>query len=65
VSIAYFSEGNDEKNKTGEELPDYQMSFTLFENGIARDLRMNYGDYVLSGDLEELDALDTSECETN
>ncbi len=65
VSIAYFSEGKDDENENGEELPDYQMSFTLFENGIARDLRMNYGDYVLSGHLEELNALDTSECEVN
>jgi len=62
VSIAYFSEDGSKEDKTGEEVPDYQMSFVLFENGVAGDLQMNYGDYILSGKLEKLDALDTSEC---
>lgn len=63
VSIAYFNGRGTEKDQSGEEVPDYQMSFTLFENGVARNLRMNYGDYVLSGKLEKLDALEISECQ--
>ncbi len=63
VSIAYFNGRGGEENRSGEETPDYQMSFTLFENGIARKLRMNYGDYTLSGELEKLDALEISECQ--
>ena len=62
VSIAYFNDGGSEKEENGEEVPDYQMSFTLFENGVARNLTMNYGDYVLAGKLEQLDALEISEC---
>jgi hypothetical protein len=62
VSMAYFSETEDKDNKSGERLPDYQMSFMLYENGVTRDLKMNYGDYVLSGKLEKLDPLDASDC---
>jgi hypothetical protein len=62
VSIAYFNGREAEANQSGEEVPDYQMSFTLFENGVARNLQMNYGDYTLSGKLEKLDALEISEC---
>ena len=36
----------------GEELPSYQMSFTLYENGVTNDLVMDYGDYALSGSLK-------------
>ena len=63
ISIAYFNGRGGEADRSGEEVPDYQMSFTLFENGVARKLRMNYGDYTLSGELQELDALETSECQ--
>jgi hypothetical protein len=64
VSIAYFSKGETKEDKSGEEMPDYQMSFTLYENGVTRNLKMNYGDYVLSGELEKLDPLDISDCVT-
>jgi hypothetical protein len=62
VSMAYFSDDKEKEDQTGERTPDYQLSFTLYENGVTRDLKMNYGDYVLSGTLEKLDALDKSEC---
>jgi len=62
VSMAYFSDTKENAEQTGERTPDYQLSFTLYENGVTRDLKMNYGDYVLSGTLEKLDALDISEC---
>jgi hypothetical protein len=62
VSMAYFSDNKEKKEQSGERTPDYQLSFTLYENGVTRDLKMNYGDYVLSGTLEKLDPLDISEC---
>lgn len=62
VSMAYFSDNKEEEDQSGERTPDYQLSFVLYENGVTRDLKMNYGDYVLSGTLEKLDALDMSEC---
>ena len=62
VSIAYFDNRADGA-ASGEQTPTYQMSFLLYENGVTRDLLMDYGDYVLSGRLESIDALEPSPCE--
>jgi hypothetical protein len=52
VTVAYF------EDKTGkDQLPSYRVSFKLYQNGITRDLVMDYGDFVLSGKLAELDLL--------
>ncbi len=46
MSVAYFDD------KTGkDQLPTYRVSFKLYENGITRDLVMDYGDFILSGKL--------------
>ncbi|WP_420851194.1 cell envelope integrity EipB family protein [Rhizobium quercicola] len=50
VTISYF---NDEA--TGDAVPIYRMAFKLYENGITRDLTMDYGDFVLSGKLANLE----------
>lgn len=57
VTIAYF---NDEK---ADSLPTYRMSFKLYDNGVSRDLTMDYGDFALSGKLVKLDFLPESKCE--
>ena len=57
VSIAYFNE-----KSTGDALPVYRMSFKLYENGITRDLTMDYGDFVLTGKLTKLEMLDAKAC---
>jgi hypothetical protein len=53
VTIAYFNE-----NAKTDTLPVYRMSFKLYENGITRDLTMDYGDFVLTGKLSKLELLD-------
>jgi hypothetical protein len=55
VEIAYFdlSEGN------GEETPSYRISFKLHENGVTRDLTMDYGDFSVTGKLVDLELFDT------
>ena len=58
VTIAYFSEG-----ASGDATPVYSMSFKLYENGITRDLTMDYGDFVLSGNLAKLELLDKPACD--
>jgi hypothetical protein len=55
VSIAYF----DLSGEDGEELPDYSTSFKLYENGVTRDLVMDYGDYSIKGRLVDLALYDT------
>lgn len=60
VTIAYYNE--DAKEDT---TPVYRMSFKLYDNGITRDLTMDYGDFVLSGTLSKLEVLgqpDKSAC---
>ena len=59
VSVGYFDGlGGD----VGEELPSYQLSYELYENGVTNDLVMDFGDYVLSGSLSEIEALTEANC---
>ena len=62
VSIGYFETDDVAEQQASEELPAYQMSFTLFENGVTSDLVMDYGDYALSGALTEIEALTSPDC---
>ena len=50
VDIAYF----DEKSEGGEDTPEYRISFKLYENGLTRDLEMDYGDFTIRGKLVDL-----------
>ncbi|MGV1757699.1 cell envelope integrity EipB family protein [Rhizobium sp. P44RR-XXIV] len=58
VTVAYFNE-----KSTGDAMPVYRMSFKLYENGITRDLTMDYGDFVLTGKLTKLEVLDNKACQ--
>lgn len=62
VSVAYFDPTKAQADNLGEDLPTYQMSFTLYENGVTNDLVMDYGDYALSGSLKTIEALADPEC---
>lgn len=52
VDMAYFD------LSTGEEIPTYRISFKLHDNGITRDLVMDYGDFSMTGRLVELATFD-------
>ncbi len=56
VTIAYFNDG-----AAGDPMPVYNMSFKLYENGITRDLTMDYGDFSLEGSLVKLELLKTQQ----
>lgn len=60
VSIGYFGGSRDDAQAGdfGEETPSYQMSFRLFENGVAETLIMDYGTYALRGTLEKLEKIE-------
>ena len=62
VSVGYFDPEGASEQHAGEDLPTYQMSFTLYDNGVTGDLVMNYGDYALSGSLTEVERLSESDC---
>ncbi|MCF3639085.1 cell envelope integrity EipB family protein [Rhizobium sp. TRM95111] len=57
VSIAYYND-----DATGDATPIYRMAFKLYENGVTRDLTMDYGDFVLSGKLANLEVFKAEEC---
>lgn len=56
VTLSYFQPG------PGERTPVYVMSFELYENGFSRALRLDYGDFVLKGDVSSLDLKPVSDC---
>jgi hypothetical protein len=57
VSIAYYND-----TAEGDALPVYRMAFKLYENGVTRDLTMDYGEFVLSGRLAKLEMFKAQEC---
>ncbi len=56
VTISYFDVGRK------DEAPNYTLSFQLYENGISRALRLDYGDFVLAGEMKSLELLPTPPC---
>ena len=56
VTISYFTLGKK------EDAPDYVVTFDLYENGIARALKLDYGDFVLAGDMSKLEVLPAVAC---
>ncbi len=55
VDIAYFDESD---KQGGEEVPEYRISFKLHENGLTRDLVMDYGEFSMTGKLVNLALFD-------
>ncbi|MGB3643338.1 MAG: cell envelope integrity EipB family protein [Mesorhizobium sp.] len=57
VDIAYFDLSQKE---SGEEVPQYRISFKLHENGLTRDLTMDYGEFSMTGKLVNLALFDSA-----
>ena len=55
VSLSYFEDSNE-----SDGLPIYQIAFKLYDNGITRDLVMDYGDFSMTGRLVDLKVFDAS-----
>ncbi len=49
VTISYFDAGKKDEG------PSYTLAFELYENGISRALRFDYGDFILGGEMTSLD----------
>ncbi len=56
VSISYFD--NEKEGTT----PVYQLSFRFYENGVSRELVIDYGDFAIKGDLSSLELMPSSAC---
>jgi hypothetical protein len=57
VHMAFFKVGDE----TGE--PDYEMDLSLLPNGIARYMNIDYGDFSVAGNLQEVEALPAQKCQ--
>lgn len=60
VTISYFDRA---AKSGGEQTPVYSLSFELFENGISRALVLDYGDFVVAGDMSQLDLGEIKPCQ--
>ena len=47
VTISYFEQGQNDAQ------PAYVLSFELYENGVSRALKVDYGNFALAGELVE------------
>ncbi len=61
ISVSYFNSSN--LKGGGEKLPLYQVSFLMHESGVSRELKMQYEDYALRGDLTKIEYLKADVCE--
>jgi hypothetical protein len=59
VSIGYFEPGSDHTDA----VPAYELSFLFFENGVSRQLFIDYGEFSMRGDLKEIVFHPPSKCE--
>lgn len=57
MTISYF----EPEKKDGQ--PIYVLTFDLYENGVSRALKLDYGDFALKGDMTELTLLPAKTCE--
>jgi hypothetical protein len=56
VTISYFTAGG------GDQTPAYTISFDLYDNGISRNLTLDYGDFALKGELSKLEVRPYTAC---
>ena len=56
VRFAFFpSESNSEK-------PEYELGMRLLDNGVSRDMTLDYGDFAIRAKLDEIEALPKPNC---
>jgi hypothetical protein len=58
VTASYYAVADDKS-----ELPVYQTSYVMFENGVTTELLFDYGDYQLRGKMTSLELLPQEPCE--
>lgn len=58
VTLSYFPLAG----TGGEETPTHQISFRMYENGVATDLVLDYGEFSLDGTLSSLDLMEMPAC---
>lgn len=60
VAMSFF----DTKKSTKQDLlPDYEISFRLYKNGVSRELLIDYGDFSLTGELKNIEFFPQTKCD--
>ncbi len=60
VTISYYPFSDRPK---GEETPSHQVAFTMYGNGVAGDVTLDYGDFALAGQLTDIELFDPPVCD--
>jgi len=58
VHISFF----DRDKPGGGQTPDYEIGMRYFEDGVADDLRMNFGEFVMTGALKTFEPAPPPHC---
>ncbi len=58
ISIGYFELTDDDLT------PSYQIDFRLYENGVSRELLIDYGEFTIHGTLSSLEYLKAKTCQS-
>jgi hypothetical protein len=59
VTVSYF----DESKKDGGMTPFYEASFILYDNGVSRHVKIDYGQFKIKGKLAEIEFYQPDSCE--
>jgi hypothetical protein len=60
VTVSYFDRSV--SATSGEQTPVYAIGFELYENGISRALTLDYGDFVVAGEMTQLELKTETAC---
>ena len=61
IAVSYYDHPS--TDTSGEQVPAYEISFTMFENGVSTNLLMGYEHFSIEGTLSELTIFEPSDCE--
>ena len=56
VQMSYFTQGKNEG------LPEFEIAFHLYDNGVSNELVMDYGAFALLASLQQIEAYKPSDC---
>ena len=63
VTISYFDKvPKKADDEPGEQTPIYAIAFEMYENGISRSLKLDYGDFVIDGKMSSLEVKPAKAC---
>ena len=60
VTVSYYDKAA--REDAGEQMPEYAMSFELYENGVSRALKLDFNDFVIGGAMSKFDVKTEKPC---